>query len=77
MNVKNEFDRMQNMINDNIYNLVFRFSVKDKRSIFLNTRSYPDVDHDSLLLNYGITVGEFSYSCILSDYIKREKKSNV
>lgn len=77
MNIRESFDKLQNVLNQKIYDRVFAFSVKDKRSVFLNTRSFPDVSHDSFLVPYGLTVGEFCFSCITSDYIKREKKSDA
>ena len=77
MNIRMEFDLVQNILNEKLYDKVFSFSVKDKRSVFLNTRSFPDVSHDSFLVFYGITVGEFCFSCITSDYIKREKKHEI
>ena len=76
MDIRAAFDKMQNTLNEKNYDNVFKFSVKDKRAIFLNTRSFSSVTHDSLLVNYALTVGEFSFACIISDYIKREKKGN-
>lgn len=76
MDIRECFDRVQNILNLKIYEKVFAFSVKDKRSVFLNTRSFPEVSHDSFLTNYGMTIGEFTFSCITSDYIKREKKND-
>ena len=74
MDIKKEFDSVQNQLLHKIYEDVFIFSVKDKRSIYLNTRSFPNVTHDSLLVEYGLSVGEFAYACILADYIIRAKK---
>ena len=75
MDIKELFDECQNKLSEKIYNMVFAFSVKDKRSIYMNTRSFPGVNADSVLVEYGLTVGEFAYACILADYILRQKKA--
>lgn len=46
---------------------VLRMSVREKRRIFAMMRENPEYNEDSLLVEFGITLGDFCLMHILSD----------
>ena len=49
-----------------IYATVARMSVREKRKIFAILRSHPNCTHETLLAEYGITLGDFCCFHVLS-----------
>jgi len=61
-----------------ISRVIESMTVRDKRIIFQIMRTFPDLTHNSLLGEYGITAGEFSMWQILSEQRRpRKRKQDV
>ena len=59
-------------------NVVDKMRVRDKRHLFHLMRTLPNVNHDTLFPQYGITAGEFATWQVLSDNTrKRSDKGEV
>ena len=60
-----------------ISNVVDRMRVRDKRHLFNLMRTLPEITHDTLFPQYGITAGEFSTWQVLSDNTRKRPEKET